>query len=73
MLVHGWEQVQEAKAKAFRKKVEGLILKLSDILKAMGVVVGWCTARTRRDEINLINQWNRYARRRRFWKRSATK
>ena len=34
LLVHGWEQVQEAKAKAFRKKVEGLILKLSDILKA---------------------------------------
>jgi hypothetical protein len=34
LLVHGWEQVQENKAKAFRKKVEGLILKLSDILKA---------------------------------------
>ncbi len=33
-LVHGWEQVQAAKAKAFRKNVEGLILKLSDILKA---------------------------------------
>ncbi len=34
LLVHGWEQVQAAKAKAFRKKVEGLILSLSDILKA---------------------------------------
>ncbi len=34
LLVHGWEQVQATKAKAFRKKVEGLILKLSDILKA---------------------------------------
>ena len=34
LLVHGWEQVQEAKAKAFRKKVEGLILRLTDILKA---------------------------------------
>ena len=42
-----------------------------DIIKAMGVVVGWCTARTRRDESNLVDQWNRYARRKRFWKRAA--
>jgi hypothetical protein len=34
LLVHAWEKVQAAKAKAFRKRVEGLILKLSDILKA---------------------------------------
>jgi hypothetical protein len=34
LLTHCWEQVQESKAKAFRKKVEGLILKLTDILKA---------------------------------------
>ena len=34
LLVHAWEQVQATKAKAFRKRVEGLILKLSDILKA---------------------------------------
>lgn len=34
LLVHAWEQVHAAKAKAFRKRVEGLILKLSDILKA---------------------------------------
>lgn len=34
LLTHCWEQVREAKAKAFRRKVEGLILKLSDILKA---------------------------------------
>ncbi|MDP2618691.1 MAG: ferredoxin [Hyphomicrobiales bacterium] len=34
LLVHAWRQVQAAKAKAFRKRVEGLILRLSDILKA---------------------------------------
>lgn len=34
LLVHAWEQVQAAKAKTFRKRVEGLILKLTDILKA---------------------------------------
>jgi len=33
LLVHAWKRVQATKAKSFRKKVEGLILKLSDILK----------------------------------------
>ncbi len=33
-LVHAWTTNHAAKAKAFRKRVEGLILKLSDILKA---------------------------------------
>jgi len=34
VLVHIWTAVQERKAKAFRKKVDGLIMKLLDILKA---------------------------------------
>ncbi len=34
VLVHTWTAVQAGKAKAFRKKVDGLIMKLSDILKA---------------------------------------
>lgn len=34
VLVHVWTAVQAGKAKAFRKKVDGLIMKLSDILKA---------------------------------------
>jgi hypothetical protein len=34
VLVHTWTAVQTGKAKAFRKKVDGLIMKLSDILKA---------------------------------------
>ena len=33
-LVHAWTMIHAAKAKAFRKRVEGLILKLSDILRA---------------------------------------
>jgi ferredoxin len=33
-LVHAWNTTHEGKAKAFRKRVDGLILKLSDILKA---------------------------------------
>ena len=34
LLVHIWTVVQESKAKAFRKKVDGLIMRLLDILKA---------------------------------------
>ena len=34
VLVHAWKVVHEAKAKEFRKKVDGIILRLSDILKA---------------------------------------
>lgn len=34
LLVHIWTAVQESKAKAFRKKVDGLIMRLLDILKA---------------------------------------
>ncbi|MFQ5622580.1 MAG: ferredoxin [Paracoccaceae bacterium] len=34
VLVHAWRIDHEAKAKAFRKTVDGLILRLSDILKA---------------------------------------
>lgn len=34
ILVHSWKTVQSTKAKAFRKRVDGLILKLTDILKA---------------------------------------
>ncbi len=34
VLVHVWTAVQTSKAKAFRKKVDALIMKLSDILKA---------------------------------------
>ena len=34
VLVHAWKAVYAAKGKAFRKKVDGLILRLSDILKA---------------------------------------
>lgn len=33
-LVHAWNMIQSSKARAFRKRVDGLILKLSDILKA---------------------------------------
>jgi ferredoxin len=33
-LVHAWKTIHAGKAKAFRKRVDGLILKLSDILKA---------------------------------------
>jgi len=33
-LVHAWNTIHTGKAKAFRKRVDGLILKLSDILKA---------------------------------------
>ena len=32
--VHAWNTIHASKAKAFRKRVDGLILKLSDILKA---------------------------------------
>ena len=42
-----------------------------DIIRAMGVVVGWCTARTRRDETKLMDLWDHYSRRKRFWKRAA--
>ncbi len=34
VFVHIWTEVQTGKAKAFRKKVDALIMKLSDILKA---------------------------------------
>lgn len=34
ILVHSWNTVQASKAKVFRKRVDGLILKLTDILKA---------------------------------------
>jgi hypothetical protein len=34
VLVHAWKAVHTARAKVFRKKVDGLILRLSDILKA---------------------------------------
>jgi hypothetical protein len=34
VLTHAWEAVNSAKARAFRKKVDRLILRLSDILKA---------------------------------------
>ena len=34
VLVHAWKAVYAAKGKTFRKKVDGLILRLSDILKA---------------------------------------
>jgi len=33
-LVHAWNMIHASKAKVFRKRVDGLILKLSDILKA---------------------------------------
>lgn len=33
-LIHAWNTIHAGKAKAFRKRVDGLILKLSDILKA---------------------------------------
>ncbi len=33
-LVHAWNTIHAGQAKAFRKRVDGLILKLSDILKA---------------------------------------
>ena len=33
-LVHAWNTIHAGRAKAFRKRVDGLILKLSDILKA---------------------------------------
>jgi len=33
-LVHAWNTIHATKAKAFRKRVDGMILKLSDILKA---------------------------------------
>jgi hypothetical protein len=34
VLIHAWQVIYEARAKDFRKKVDGLILRLSDILKA---------------------------------------
>ncbi len=33
-LVHAWDMIHASKARVFRKRVDGLILKLSDILKA---------------------------------------
>ena len=43
----------------------------NDILKATGLVVGWCTARTRQSEIDVLDQWKRFKRRQPFWKRIA--
>ncbi len=40
-----------------------------DIIKAMGVVVGWCMARAKRGQSNLTDDWKRFTRRQPFWKR----
>lgn len=42
-----------------------------DIVKAVGVVVGWCTARAKRSESNLLERWERFTRRKAFWTRTA--
>lgn len=43
----------------------------SDTLRATGVVVGWCTARAKQSEADLLDQWKRFKRRKIFWKRPA--
>jgi len=43
----------------------------NDILRASGLVVGWCTARTKQSEADLLGQWKRFKRRKPFWKRPA--
>lgn len=43
----------------------------NDILRAAGVVVGWCTARAKQGETDLLDQWKRFSRRKPFWKRTA--
>lgn len=42
-----------------------------DIIKAMGVVVGWCTGRSKQSETDILDQWERFTRRQPFWKRAA--
>ena len=44
-----------------------------DIIRAMGVVVGWCTARARRGESSLLAEWDRFSQRKPFWKRTSKK
>jgi triphosphatase len=44
-----------------------------DIVRAVGVVVGWCTARAKRGDSNLRDQWERFIQRKRFWKRIRKK
>ncbi|MFT5182779.1 MAG: CHAD domain-containing protein, partial [Alphaproteobacteria bacterium] len=43
------------------------------IVRAVGVVVGWCTARAKRGDSNLRDQWQRFIQRKRFWKRIRKK
>ena len=42
-----------------------------DIIKAMGVVVGWCTARAKRGESTLLDEWKQFTRRPPIWKRKT--
>ena len=41
-----------------------------DIVRGLGVVVGWCTARAKRSESDLLSHWNRFTRRKTFWRRA---
>lgn len=41
-----------------------------DIVRGVGLVVGWSTARAKRGETNLLAQWDRFTQRKRFWKRT---
>ncbi len=44
-----------------------------DIIRAVGLVVGWSTARGKRGKSNLLDQWKGFSQRKRFWKRGAKK
>ena len=41
-----------------------------DIIKGVGLVVGWSTARARRSESELMERWDRFKKLKPFWKRA---
>jgi CHAD domain-containing protein len=41
-----------------------------DIIKGVGFVVGWSTARAKRGEVQLLDEWQRFKQLKPFWKRT---
>ncbi len=41
-----------------------------DIVKAVGLVIGWSTARVKRGEAQLLDEWQRFKKLKPFWKRA---
>ena len=41
-----------------------------DIIKGVGLVVGWSTARAKRGEVQLLDEWQRFKQLKPFWKRT---